>query len=105
MPNQEVFFDQVVSGKRVVVLKSYDQAYAREAFDNMDEESLKRLWTALKPEEQYEAEELPKLGNPEDVNGEAEAFLWDELLEQAREDGNVLSLNHRQFTLIHEVVH
>ena len=63
--------------KTVEVLKSFDQIYAREVFTHMDDAALKHLWAALKPEEIYEAENLPSLG---DSNEEAEAFLWDELL-------------------------
>ena len=86
MPKQEIFFEQQDGDRRVEVLKTYDQSYAREAFGNMDEPALKHLWDALKPEETYEAAELPSLNNPDDVNGEAEAFLWDELVDQALED-------------------
>ena len=88
MPKQEVFFEQQVGERRIEVLKSYDQAYAREAFGSMDEEALQQLWTALKPEEIYDPAGLPALGDPA---GEGEAFLWDEMLEQAREDGSLLS--------------
>lgn len=94
MPKQEVFFEQVMQGKRVEVLKSYDQSYARDAFAKMDETSLRRLWLALEPEKIYDPADLPSLN---DVNGEAEAFLWDELLEQARED-NLFS-----FFIVNEV--
>lgn len=86
MPKQEVFFEQQQGDKRIEVLKSYDEGYAREAFNSMNEEARKHLWAALKPEETYEAEDLPKLGDPEDVNDAAGAFLWDELVEQALED-------------------
>jgi hypothetical protein len=88
MPKQEVFFEQQTGDSRIEVLKSYDQSYAREAFRNMDEYALEQLWKALKPEEIYDPAGLPSLN---DANGEAEAFLWDELLEQAREDGSLLS--------------
>ena len=88
MPKQEVFFEEQVGERRVEVLKSYDQAYAREAFQNMDEQALQQLWSALKPEEIYDPAGLPALSDPD---GEGEAFLWDELLEQAREDGSTLS--------------
>ena len=88
MPKQEIFFEQSVSGARIEVLKSFDQSYAREAFKDMDEEALQRLWEVLKPEEIYDPAELPSLS---DLDGEGEAFLWDELLEQAREDGSLLS--------------
>ena len=91
MPKQEVFFEQQMGSRRVEVLKSYDQSYAHEAFRNMDEGALQRLWDVLKPEDTYEAADLPRLNDPGDVTGEAESFLWDELLEQAREQGSVLS--------------
>ena len=96
MPKQELFFEQEIEGRRVEVLKSYDQVYAREAFSGMDEAAQQRLWDTLKPEEIYDPEGLPKLG---DVEGEGEAFLWDELLEQAREDGSLLS-----FFVVNETV-
>lgn len=96
MPKQEIFFEQETGDKRIEVLKSYDQAYAHEAFNSMDEMSQQRLWSALKPEEIYDPAGLPQLG---DAEGEGEAFLWDELLEQAREDGPVLS-----FFIVNETV-
>ena len=91
MPKQEMFFEQQTGNVRVEVLKSYDAAYARQAFDNMDLEALRHLWSVLEPEKIYEPSGLPTLGASDDVNGEAEAFLWDELEEQAREDGNIRS--------------
>jgi hypothetical protein len=91
MPKQELFFEEQTGDRRVEVLKSYDQSYALEAFKSMDEKALQWLWEALKPEEIYDPAGLPKLNDSADVNGEAEAFLWDELLDQAREDGPVVS--------------
>jgi hypothetical protein len=91
MPKQEIFFEQQDGDHRVEVLKSYDRGYAREAFNGMNEEARQRLWETLKPEEIYNSAGLPSLNDPDDVNGDAEAFLWDELEEQAREDGSVLS--------------
>ena len=91
MPKQEIFFEQQDGDRKIEVLKSYDQVYAREAFSSMNEEGLKHLWSALKPEDVYDPSDLPSLNDPNDLNGEAEAFLWYELLEQSREDGNLLS--------------
>jgi hypothetical protein len=54
----------------------------------MDDDALQQLWKTLKPEEIYDPAGLPTLG---DTEGEGESFLWDELLEQAREDGSTLS--------------
>jgi len=88
MPKQEIFFEQEIGDRRIEVLKSYDQSYAREAFKNMDEDAQAFLWKTLKPEEIYDPAGLPSLGDED-----AEDFLWDELLEQAREDGNLLSFS------------
>lgn len=86
MPKQETFFEQKAGDRTVQVLKTYDEGYAKEAFDNMDEQALKHLWNALKPEDIYEPSDLPSLDNPTDGGGEAESFLWDELVDQALED-------------------
>jgi hypothetical protein len=91
MPKQEIFLEEHQGDRIIEVLKSYDQGYAREAFLNMDDEAQQHLWNSLKPEEIYDPAGLPSLDDPNDVNGEAAAFLWDELLEQAREDGSLLS--------------
>jgi hypothetical protein len=98
MPHQELFFEQLTSAGRIEVLKTYDQQYAREAFSNMDEAALRSLWNALKPEDIYEPANLPSLDDPNDVSGEAEAFLWDEMVDQARETYNLFS-----FFVVNEV--
>jgi hypothetical protein len=98
MPQQELFFEQIVGDRRIEVLKTYDHQYAREAFSNMDETALQTLWDALKPEEIYDPSNLPSLNDPNDVTGEAEAFLWDEMVNQARERDNLFS-----FFVVNEV--
>ena len=47
MPQQEVFYEQSLGDRRIQVLKTYDQSYARDAFDNMDETARRRLWNSL----------------------------------------------------------
>ena len=86
MAQQETFFEQSTSGRLVKVLKTYDQRYAREAFDNMNEAAQTHLWNALAIHSIYDPAEMPDLADPE-----SEDLLWDELLEAAREDGNLLS--------------
>jgi hypothetical protein len=86
MPQQEVFFEQSTGEWLVKVLKTYDQNYAREAFDNMDEAAQMHLWNSLELDTAYDPAETPAIPEPE-----SEDFLWDELLEAAREDGNLLS--------------
>ena len=43
MPQQEPFLEQIIGDRRIEVLKTYDQQYAREAFSNMDESALRSL--------------------------------------------------------------
>jgi hypothetical protein len=87
MPKQEVFFEQTTGDRRIEVLKTYDEQLAREAFNSMDESAQAFLWNSLKPEEIYDPGGLP---NPEESEDRA-AFLWDELVEQAREDWRTFS--------------
>ena len=78
MHQQEIFFEQTTGDRRVEILKTYDQKYAREAFGSMDEAAQTYLWNSLGIDESYSP------AGSEDV-------LWDELLDAAREDGNLLS--------------
>jgi len=87
MPQQEVFFQQQRGDRRVEVLKMYDQQFAREAFNSMDEAAQTSLWNSLKVEQIYDPVGLPSPDERED----RAAFLWDELVEQAREDWRTFS--------------
>jgi|HubBroStandDraft_3_1064219.scaffolds.fasta_scaffold91658_1 hypothetical protein len=93
MPQQGVYFEQKAGERRVEVLKVYDRIYAREAFANMGEAGQKYLWNSLGINEKHDAGDLPPIGAPA-----TEDFLWEELLEEAREDGNLLS-----FFVVNEV--
>jgi hypothetical protein len=95
MPKQETFFEQQSGTAKVEVLKSYDSDYARQAFMNMDDDALRRLWLSLDVEKKYDAAELPPLG---EASGEGEDFLWDDLLDSAREYGNEVS-----FFIVNEI--
>lgn len=86
MPQQEVFFEQKTGDGAVQVLKTYDQNYAREVFGGMAEDAQIYLWESLKIDESYEPADVPPLKDPD-----GEDFLWQELLDAAREDGNLLS--------------
>jgi hypothetical protein len=86
MPQQEMFFEQVAGDRRVEVLKTYDRSYAREAFGDMDDAAQAFLWNTLGINEASDATDVP---SREDAG--SEDFLWEELLEAAREDGNSLS--------------
>jgi len=81
MPRQEIFFEQQAGNRRVEVLKTYDRSYAREVFRAIDGEAREALAVSLGLEKNYEPADIP------DPNGsEYDDFLWDELLEAARED-------------------
>jgi hypothetical protein len=86
MPKQETVFEQKTTDKRIEVLKVYDRNYARQAFESMDEAAQKYLWSSLGINESYNAADLPPMDDPA-----SEDFLWEELLDAAREDGNLLS--------------
>jgi hypothetical protein len=86
MPKQEVFFEQKGGGRRVEVLKTYDQGYAREAFVHMDEAAQTHLWDSLGIDENFDPTDVPPLHDPD-----SEDFLWEALLDAAREDGSLLS--------------
>jgi hypothetical protein len=86
MPQQEIFFEQKTADGAVQVLKTYDRNYAREAFGKMDETAQSFLWSSLGIDEAYDPTDLPSRTRPE-----SEDFLWEELLDAAREDGNLLS--------------
>ena len=86
MPQQELFFEKREGNKRIEVIKTYDRAYAREAFVAMGEAARNHLWSWLEIDGNYEREEIP-----ERATSDGEDFLWQELLEASREDGNELS--------------
>jgi hypothetical protein len=80
MQEQEVFMDQTIGERRVQVLKSYDAAFAREAFDAMDEGALEFLSLRL------DVEDLPSPSSPDFAD-----TIWQELEDGAREDWNRFS--------------
>lgn len=97
MPQQEVFLREQSAGRIVEVLKTYDPAYAREVFDEMDEKAQSVLWNSLEIERNYDPADLPSPSDPTRSD-----FLWEELLESAREDIR-LSPNLRSFFVVNEI--
>jgi len=86
MPRQETFLTVNSGEETVEVLKTYDETYAREAFRNMDDAALAHLAASLKPESIYEESGIPK---PGDVG--YEDFIWDVMVDDAREDWKTFS--------------
>jgi hypothetical protein len=97
MPQQELFFEQASGDRRIQVLKTYDPAYAREVFDEMDENAQAILWKSLDIEQTYDATDLPSPTAPDRTD-----FLWDELMDSAREDVR-LNPNLRSFFVVNEI--
>jgi hypothetical protein len=85
VPQQETFFEQTTGDTHVQVLKSYDAAYAREAFSLMDAEALTFLSHSLKAQG-IDSTDLP---SPEDSR--FADSLWQEVEHGAREDWNSFS--------------
>jgi hypothetical protein len=77
MPQQSIFFDEQTATKRVQVLKVYDVTYARSCFQEMDEDAIGFLSNSLDLGSKYE-ESFRELE-------------WEDVEEEAREDGNKLS--------------
>jgi hypothetical protein len=93
MPQQETFFDREISGAtQIKILKTYDEQFAHEALNSMDEAALAGLWLSLKIEASDDTADIP------DQSLESNEFLWEELLDQAREDGHL-----RSFFVVTEV--
>jgi len=83
---QEVFFDQEQNGHRVEVIKTYDIVAAHEAFAELNDSALDFLANALKLADSYDLADIPDKTSPEYAD-----FLWQELEDCSREDGNVCS--------------
>jgi hypothetical protein len=81
MPAQQIFFEAEVGNDRIDVIKTYDTQYAHEAFERMADPVKRKLWESLGISSNYEPEDLPKPDNAEWGD-----FLWQEIVDLARED-------------------
>jgi hypothetical protein len=97
VPQQELFFEEVMGDRCIQVLKTYDIAYAREVFDEMDNDAQALLWDSLEIEHNYDPAELPATNDPQRAD-----LLWDELMDSAREDVR-LNPNLRSFFVVNEI--
>ena len=85
MPRQTSFLDQTVGSIRIEVLKSYDKSFARETFDQMDEEAIVFLASSLHLNSSDTEIELSP-GEPDYADS-----IWEEMNEGAREDWDSFS--------------
>jgi len=86
MPRQETFLSVKNGDETIEVLKTYDQHFAKEAFCKMDDSALDHLASSLNLESNHEANGIPK---PADEG--YEDFIWDVMVDEAREDWNSFS--------------
>jgi hypothetical protein len=86
MPAEEIFLKLEHGGTAIRVLKTYDAAFAREVFEGMDSTALKVLWDSLALKDNYDAADIPAGDSPDFLD-----FIWEELLDGAREDGQARS--------------
>ena len=85
MPEQTTFFEEIIGGTRVEVLKSYDEVFAREAFEQLHDDALAFLARSLSFLDSNDVNG-PNPGDPDYSD-----LIWDELKDGAREDWNSFS--------------
>lgn len=86
MPQEEVFLELQDGIDTIRVVKTYDAAFAKECFDAMDELALKTLADSLSLEESYDVVDIPSASDNEYAD-----FLWQEMFDSAKEDGQTRS--------------
>jgi hypothetical protein len=84
MPQQTVFLEEQVGDSHVSVVKTYDSALAREAFDGMNDDALLQLVKAMQADGEYADSSMEELRENADS-------IWDDLQTDAREDWNSFS--------------
>jgi len=86
MQLQETYLDKPVTGGRALVIKSYDEKLAREAFESIGDDALEWVARGLKLQELFDQGDIP--------NAESSGyrdFLWETLSDEAREEGHTKS--------------
>lgn len=86
MPKQESYLELKRGDDSISVLKTYDSAFAKEAFDSMDQVALDALSVSLRLVEEFEPADIP--ASDSIAYGD---FLWEALVDSAQEDGNLRS--------------
>jgi len=86
MPKQETFLELQDGLRHIRVVKTYDAQYAREVFQEVDAVSIRILADSMDLAGNYEANDIPSIESPDYSD-----FVWEELLDKAREDGQLRS--------------
>jgi hypothetical protein len=84
MPQQTVFFNEQIGAKQIVINKSYDPSFAKEAFDQMNSSALHFLGSFLELDEELFPDD------PVSEEDYADA-IWQEVQDGAREEWNTFS--------------
>ena len=85
MPSQELYLEKKAGLDVFQVLKTYDTAFAKEAFAAMDEGAIEHLSKSLSISEEYPAGEMPT-----SPDGLAD-LIWEEMYDSASEHGQTKS--------------
>jgi hypothetical protein len=83
MPSQETFASARLGDALIQVIKTYDEGFAREAFNQMDEVAIRFLGESLVPNS-------ASIVEPISASDGTDA-LWEEIQDGAREDWNTFS--------------
>jgi hypothetical protein len=83
---QETFLEKTAERGRILVIKTYDEKLAREAFEDLDEYAVAQVAAALHLDEQFEAQDIPSPASA-DFHG----LVWEALADEAREEGQIKS--------------
>jgi len=86
MPRQKKALTSAVAGRKVEIIKTYDQKYAHEVFSLMNDAALDHLAISMKLSADFEESDTPPRSDEEYTD-----FLWGEMLDAAREDWNLFS--------------
>lgn len=86
MPQEEVFLEVQAGTETIRVVKTYDSAFAKECYELMDEQSLKALADSLSLQDNYDETDIPAASDADYGD-----FLWQEMFDSAREDGQIRS--------------
>lgn len=85
MPSQELYLEKKVGSDVFQVLKTYDTAFAKEAFAEMDEAAIEHLSKSLSISEEIAPEDMPT--SPSDLAD----LIWEEMYDSASEHGQTKS--------------
>jgi hypothetical protein len=85
MPSQELYLEKKAGLDTFQVIKSYDTAFAKEAFASMDEVAIEHLSASLAISGEYASDEMPT--SPDGLTD----LVWEAMYDSANEFGQTKS--------------